>query len=289
MPTTESALNADRTDTAGTAPRPVVLCADDYAVHAAASEGILDLARQRRLGATSVMVLSPRWPVDAVPLRDVRGHLDVGLHLDFTSSMAFDAGWGRSLGGMMARTLWPLGASLRQQWREAIERQCDAFEQHWQHAPNHVDGHQHVQQFAGLRDLLLGVLTRRYALQRPWLRVSQVAQPGLKAAIITSWGAQPWSHQLRSAGWRGLTPLRGAYDFTGGREAYARRMREWLTQARVDGGVIMCHPARRVEPDDAIGAARVWEYDYLASDALAHDLSAAGVFVARGGALHFPS
>jgi hypothetical protein len=66
-------------------------------------------------------------------------------------------------------------------------------------------------------------------------------------------------------------------------------MREWLTQARVDGGVIMCHPARRVEPDDAIGAARVWEYDYLASDALAHDLSAAGVYVARGGALHFPS
>jgi predicted glycoside hydrolase/deacetylase ChbG (UPF0249 family) len=265
-----------------------VLCADDYAVHAPASTGILALARQRRLSATSVMVLSPRWPVDVSPLRELRDHLDVGLHLDFTSSMACEAGWGRTLGGMMWRTLWPLGSALRVQWREAIERQCDAFEHHWQHAPDHVDGHQHVQQFAGLRELLLEVLTRRYD-RRPWLRVSQVAQPDVKAAIITRWGAQPWTQMLHAAGWRGLAPLRGAYDFSGGQNAYAQRMRGWLAQAHADGGMIMCHPARGVESADAIGAARAWEYDYLSSDAFAHDLSAAGLVLTRGSALHFPS
>jgi predicted glycoside hydrolase/deacetylase ChbG (UPF0249 family) len=285
MPTNATPRFADRTDVGGALARPVVVCADDYAVHAPASAGIVELARHHRLSATSVMVLSPRWCDDAAPLREVRDQLDVGLHLDFTSPMACAAGVGRSLGGMMWRTLWPLGSALRQQWRDAIERQCDAFEQHWRHAPDHVDGHQHVQQFAGLRELVLEVLQRRYHRQ-PWLRVSRVAQADLKAAIITRWGARPWAQRLQAAGWRGVTPLRGAYDFTGGHQAYAQRMRGWLLQAQQDGGLIMCHPALSAEAGDAIGQARVWEFEYLSSDDFAHDLRAAGLHLVRGSALH---
>ena len=291
MPTPESPRSDDRTDAGRSRPGSLVLCADDYAVHAPASAGIVELARRQRLSATSVMVLSPRWATDAAPLRELRDQIDVGLHLDFTSPMACAAGFGRSLGSMMWRTLWPLGTALRQQWREAIEQQCDAFEQHWHHAPDHVDGHQHVQQFAGLRDLLLEVLQHRYGRddRRAWLRVSRVKQPDGKAAIITRWGAQPWAQQLQAAGWCGLAPLRGVYDFTGGRDAYAQRMRGWLSQAGLDGGMIMCHPAQSEDAADTIGAARVWEYDYLSSDAFTHDLSAAGLHLVRGSALHLSS
>lgn len=291
MPTVESSRADNRTDAGRALPSSLLLCADDYAVHAPASAGIVDLARQQRLSATSVMVLSPRWATDAAPLRELRDQIDVGLHLDFTSPMACAAGFGRSLGSMMWRTLWPLGEALRLQWREAIERQCDAFERHWHHAPDHLDGHQHVQQFAGLRDLVLEVMQRRYGQdeRRAWLRVSQVGQPEMKAAIITCWGAQPWARQLQSAGWHGLAPLRGAYDFTGGRDNYRQRMRAWLSQARLDGGMIMCHPAQSVQAEDEIGIARVWEYEYLASDAFAHDLSAAGLHLVRGRALHLLS
>ena len=291
MPTVPIPRSDDRTDAARALPGHLVLCADDYAVHAPASAGIVELARRQRLSATSVMALSSRWAEDAAPLRDLRDQIDVGLHLDFTSPMACAAGFGRSLAGLMWRTSWPLGEARRQQWREAIERQCDAFELHWHHAPDHVDGHQHVQQFAGLRDLLLEVMQRRYGGhdRRPWLRVSRVGQPGYKAAIITRWGAQPWTRQLQSAGWSGLSPLRGAYDFTGGQDSYRQRMRAWLSQARLDGGMIMCHPAQSRQAEDEIGVARVWEYAYLSSDAFAHDLSAAGMQLVRGSALHFPS
>ena len=291
MPTNQPAHSDDRTDAGRELPGPLVLCADDYAVHAPASAGILELARRQRLSATSVMVLSPRWAEDAAPLRELRDQIDVGLHLDFTSPMACDAGFGRSVGGMMWRSLWPLGQSLRQQWREAIEQQCDAFEHHWRHAPDHMDGHQHVQQFPGLRDLVLEVLQHRYGHgeRRAWLRVSRVGQSDVKAAIITRWGAQLWARQLKAAGWRGLAPLRGAYDFTGGRDLYARRMRGWLSQARLDGGMIMCHPAKSVYPGDDIGDARAWEYEYLSSDVFAHDLSATGLQLVRGSALHLPS
>ena len=282
MPTPPTRSPADRADTAQTG---LVLCADDYSVHAPASAGILDLARRQRLSATSVMVLSPRWPADAAPLREVRDQVDVGLHLDFTSPMACAAGHGRSLGALMLRCTWPLDTALQQQWRTAIERQCDAFEQHWQQAPDHLDGHQHVQQFAGLRELLLAVLTRRYD-KRPWLRVSRVAQSGLKPAIIRLWGAGAWQQQLQAAGWLGVGPLRGAYGFDGGEQAYAQRMRQWLQAARADGGLVMCHPAQQVVSDDPIGAARAWEYAYLSSNAFAHDLQAAGVRLVRGSALH---
>jgi predicted glycoside hydrolase/deacetylase ChbG (UPF0249 family) len=154
-----------------------------------------------------------------------------------------------------------------------------------------MDGHQHVQQFPGLRDLVLEVLQHRYGHceRRAWLRVSRVGQSDVKATIITRWGAQLWAQQLKAAGWRGLAPLRGAYDFTGGRDSYARRMRGWLSQAHLDGGMIMCHPAQSVYAGDDIGDARVWEYEYLSSDAFAHDLSATGLQLVRGSALHLSS
>ncbi len=176
----------------------VVLCADDYALNASVSQGIVNLARTKRLSATSVMTLSPRWSDDAPALRELRGVIDVGLHLDWTSEFAQQAGHGNSLGAVMWQSL--RGALHAGAVREAIERQLDAFELHWQAAPDHVDGHQHVQQFSGVREVLVEVLQKRYGLKahRPWLRVSKVAQSDVKSHIITWMGASSllqWAEQ----------------------------------------------------------------------------------------------
>ena len=80
----------------------LVLCADDFALHAPASEGIAELAGAGHLSATSVMTLSPRWPRDVRWLEPLRGQLDVGLHLDWTSEFAEQAGHGMSLARTMA-------------------------------------------------------------------------------------------------------------------------------------------------------------------------------------------
>jgi predicted glycoside hydrolase/deacetylase ChbG (UPF0249 family) len=155
----------------------VVVCADDYALNAPTSQGIVALSVLGRISATSVMSLSPRWAEDAAALSEVRERLDVGLHLDWTSSFAEDAGHGRGLGVVMARAMLRLFRQKAVQ--EEIERQLDAFETHWQATPDHLDGHQHVQQFPVFRDALAEVLVRRYGTcsQRPWVRVSRVAQP----------------------------------------------------------------------------------------------------------------
>ena len=270
-----------------TAPPPaikgVILCADDFAIHASASEGIADLAVAGRLSATSAMVLSPRWPQDVALLLPLRGQLDVGLHLDWTSDFALAAGHGLPLKAAMLKAL--LGGFDPAAARTVIDRQLDAFEAHWQAPPDFVDGHQHVQQFAGIRQALVQALSSRYGSSsvKPYLRVSRPA-PGvsdLKSRIIASMGANAIEKIAGQANLACSTALLGIYYFSGPPTRYAQLMKGWL-QGPPAGSLIMCHPARQAEAGDAIGLARAQEYAYLRSAQFADALAEAGVLLVRG-------
>ena len=263
--------------------KDVVLCADDYALNAPVSQGIVALVVLGRLSATSVMSLSPRWAEDAVALRDVRERLDVGVHLDWTSRFAIDAGHGSGLGAVMARAA--LRLYKQKSIEDEIDRQLDAFEAHWQAVPDHIDGHQHVQQFAVFRHALAEVLMRRYGreAQRPWLRVSQVAQPGLKAQVISAMGAQELQRWAQANQWPRVGPLLGAYGFDGSMDDYARHMQAWLANLPQDKpALIMCHPAVSAQADDEIGAARKCEFAYLAGHDFVQHMFDASVRLVRG-------
>ncbi|MEY4755436.1 MAG: hypothetical protein RJA34_334 [Pseudomonadota bacterium] len=267
------------------AERRLVLCADDFAVHDNASIGIAKLATLGRLSATSAMVLSPRWPTDVALLRELRGHIDVGLHLDWTSEFAIAAGHGMSLGRAMAKSV--LGGFDRVTARREIERQLQLFDQHWGAPPDHIDGHQHVQQFAGLRDALLDVLREamqnRWAGAVPYLRISRApaGQADIKARIIAAMGAQALQVRATAAGVPVAPALSGIYNFDGDGPGYARHMQHWL-RTTPHHGIIMCHPALGVASNDPIGPARDREYHYLASPDFAHALVEAGVVLGRG-------
>ena len=255
----------------------VILCADDFALIAPVSEGIAALARAGRLSATSAMVLSPRWAADAALLRELRGHIDVGLHLDWTSGFARAAGHGLSLSSAMRKAV--LGGFDQAAARTVIARQLDAFESIWQAPPDHIDGHQHVQQFAGIRQALVAAVQSRYAPgHKPYFRLSTgaAADKGLKTRIISAMGARALARLAGAAGIACAPALSGIYDFSGGAQRYARLMEQWLRDAP-EGGIIMCHPAARAEAGDEIGAARAWEHDFLAGDAFAQALARAGV------------
>jgi len=260
-----------------------ILCADDFAVHQSASEGIAELARLQRISATSAMVLSPRWAQDVALLQDLRGKIDVGLHLDWTSEFAQAAGHGLSLGAAMRRAV--LGGFDLAQAAGVIERQLDLFELHWQALPDYVDGHQHVQQFAGIRQALVSVLLRRYGSMpvKPYLRLSRppAGTADLKGRVIAWMGASALEKIAIDAGIKRATALLGIHDFSGTPAHYARLMARWLAQAP-PGAIIMCHPAQACEPGDEIGVSRVQEFAYLAGMAFPQALRAAGVVLARG-------
>jgi len=261
----------------------VIICADDFAVNQSASLGIARLARLGRISATSVMVLSPRWSRDAALLQDLRGVLDVGLHLDWTSVFARAAGHGLSLGAAMRHAL--LGGFDQTQAKRVIEHQLDLFEAHWGAAPDYVDGHQHVQQFAGIREALVAVLACRYAApaDKPYLRVSR-APPGaadFKSRVIAWMGASALERIADSAGIQRATGLLGAYNFAASAERHAALMARWLAKSPA-GAILMCHPAQAAEPDDEIGLARVQEFAYLGSAEFSAALALTRVKAQRG-------
>ena len=267
------------------AQKSIVLCADDYALNGSVSQGIVALAKQARLSATSVMALSPLWQQLAPALRELQGTIDVGLHLDWTSEFAQQAGWGQGLAAVMWRSL--SGGLDAPRVREAIERQFDAFETVWQAPPDHVDGHQHIQQFDGLREVLCEVLLRRYgqSKQKPWLRISQTHQAGFKGALISWMGANSLSGWANTQNWPVVSPLLGVYGFDGTMDGYAQRMQGWLADAAhlETTALIMCHPALQGEQGDAIGSARANEFAYLSSDEFVAHLNQAQVQLVRGG------
>jgi chitin disaccharide deacetylase len=242
----------------------VLLCADDFAYNSACSQAIAQLAEAGKIQATSAMVLSPRWAQDVALLRPLRGRISVGLHLDWTSDFALAAGHGMSLGSAMLRAV--AGGFSAQKARAVIAQQLDQFEAHWGSAPDHVDGHQHVQQFAGIRQALVQEVVRRYPQSPPWLRISDPVhdQKILKAMVLRALGAAPLKALAKQAGLPCRPFLAGIYNFRGGQTYYGELLSHWQRDAP-QGTVIMCHPATRAEAGDSIGPARVWEYAALAT------------------------
>ncbi len=264
-------------------PKRIIICADDFAINASVSLGIAALAAQGRISAASVMVLSPRWAQDASLLRPVCDRIDVGLHLDWTSSCAQSSGHGMSLEAAMCRAV--LGGFDVSRSRAVIDKQLDLFERHWHRPPDYVDGHQHVQQFSGIRSALVEVLTHRYAGLpcRPYLRISRpprgAAYP--KARLIALMGADALIRIAHHAQLTGVTSLLGVYDFAGGASRFGTLMVQWLAQIP-NGGIIMCHPAQAAEPGDALGVARWQEFVYLGGIQFLADLQCASAELARG-------
>lgn len=263
--------------------KAVIVCADDFAANASVSRGIATLALKGRISATSVMVLSPHWIHDVAYLQDVRQTIDVGLHLDWTSSFAIAAGHGLPLGKAMRRA-WLGGFDITQASVQ-IERQLDSFESRWQAPPDYLDGHQHVQQFAGIRQALVQVLARRYGSMpaQPYLRISRAptGAADLKARVIALMGADALEKIAANARLASARALSGIYNFSGTSADYARHMQRWLAQTPT-GGIIMCHPAQAAEAGDELGVARLHEYNYLASSEFTDALQQAQVVITRG-------
>ncbi len=268
--------------------RTLAVCVDDYGLHDGINTAVLDLALNGRITATSCMVGAPAWKGGLQALRRLRddGRIDIGLHLDLTEH-PFDAGCRQPL-----RSLILLAGARRidhQRLRTEIRAQFEAFEYAMGSPPDHVDGHQHIHQLPGVRDLLMEVLMQRDAAVRPWLRSTRrPAGPGLpingrfKPWVIERLGGAAFDRLARDHVFRQNHHLLGVYDFARAALPYRQRLEAWLAIAQ-DGDLLMCHPSAGAADVDAISAARLNEYQTLSGPALPGLLAHAGVRLARLG------
>jgi chitin disaccharide deacetylase len=250
--------------------KKIIINADDAGMHPEVDRAIVELAEKGIVSSASVMSLgSP----DEDALNAMADHgVDLGLHLDLTSVFAnrrYDTAY--SVKSLIAaawrRHLDP--AHLR----NVISEQLDRFEQAAGMPPGFIDGHEHVHQFPVIREALFGVLGERYSRQRFSIRSTKPARwRGAKAAVIAFLGAPEMMRQARAGGHRCNSDFAGVYDFNPTTHL-PRLWSGWMHSMRSDGGLIMCHPARSLPDDDPIGAARLREFRFLASDECAELLN----------------
>ena len=275
------------------APIPFVLGADDYGVSPGVGAGIRELLEQRRLSATSCLVVSPHFAAEAPALRGLRHDADIGLHLALTQFAPLGAMPRLAPNGKLPDTdrlilLALCGRLNASEIGREIDRQIDAFEHALGRAPDYVDGHHHVQQLPVVRETLLA----RYGTRLPAgtaLRVcaepfGAILRRGVassRALVISALGRG----LRRRAGAAGVPANRrfaGVRDFTEA-ASYRDLFRRFIAGSP-RGLAVMCHPGH---PDAALAALdrvtdpRQGEYDYLAGEEFPQDLAAAGLRLGR--------
>ncbi|MHA3098365.1 ChbG/HpnK family deacetylase [Acinetobacter brisouii] len=246
----------------------VCYCADDFALHPSISTAIIKLIAQQRLHATSCMTQSPDWSQAAQQLKPYAAQADLGLHLNFTHAFD-DTTVAFPLNTLMVKA-W-LRLLDRQQIRNSIAEQWNAFIEALGQAPDFIDGHQHVHQFPVIREVLIEFLKEQNF--NGWvrnLRHTLVVSPyQFKTYMLMQLGSATLNHLCMQNNFKQNQFFAGIYDFQ--QIDYAHLNQKWLSQAQ-DNLLIMCHPAQNLIKDtDPITIARLQEYRYLASEQFAID------------------
>ena len=277
-------------------PRPVILCADDFALTEGVSEGILRLADTRRLTAISCMTASPLWRSLAGRLDPIEDRCDIGLHLTLTDLEPLGplprlapAGRLPRLGRLMAAAF--AGALDAAEVRDELRRQWDAFVAARGRPPDFVDGHRHVHLLPGVREAVLDLATIAGRERRPYLRVcweapGQVLARGIavsKALFLCSLSI-PLRRDVGRLGLAANDSFRGVHAFDAAAD-YPGLFPRFLA-GRACRPLVMCHPGfvdTRLHAVDAVTDQRRREYDYFASERFLADLEDAGCHLARFG------
>ncbi|MDB5953451.1 ChbG/HpnK family deacetylase [Ramlibacter sp.] len=251
----------DPSEASSSMPQPrLTVCVDDFGLDAGIHRAALGLAALGRLGAVSCMVAAPAWREAAKATAELAPwRVGVGLHLDLTE-YTVDPRCRGSLPEWLARSA--LGRIDTLRLRAEIEAQCDRFESAVGRAPAHVDGHQHVHQLPGVREVLISVLASRYR-ELPWVRSTRVPPAaGGKARVIQALGEHGLRQLCAATGIAQNRHLLGVYGFHGGADRYLALLTTWLRSAG-DGDLLMCHPSVGGGAA-AFTAARRCEFDVLA-------------------------
>jgi len=247
--------------------RRICLTADDFGLHAGVDTAIRELVEAGRLQAFGCMVGARNWPSQIAWLRALRKpDADMGLHLDLTEfPIAHPA---QGLGRLIAQAY--AGQLDHRSVRTELRRQLDTFEEALGHAPDYLDGHQHVHQLPCIREQLIEELGSRYVpTQRPWLRCTVPAKTlpirlRIKAGVIATLGGRTLRQMATKQGYAMNSALLGVYGFDRPAAGYQALLEHWLAAAP-DQALLMCHPATLAEASDPIAQARLAEYQVLAS------------------------
>jgi chitin disaccharide deacetylase len=271
------------------------LIADDYAMTAGVSRGIVRLLEHGRISGAGAMTNRPHWKGWSNAFRGFSGSADLGVHLNLTLGKPLT-----TMTGFAPNNVFPAigdvtkaALSLRLPMEELeaeIDAQLDAFENAMDARPDFIDGHQHVHGLPGVRRAFFAVLSRRYAKgTRPWLRdpsdtLANVVRRGrnMQKALAVAGLTSGMAASARKHGFLTNDTFAGfsAFDPT---LDFATDFASYLVNPGTRH-LVMCHPGEvddELRGLDPVVETRPQELAFFLSDQASDLASAAGLRLTR--------
>ncbi|CEG58673.1 ChbG/HpnK family deacetylase [Legionella fallonii] len=253
--------------------KTIVLCADDFGINPGVSVGILKLADRQRLSAVSCMANMPDFNLHAHDLCAVKDKVQTGLHFNLTEGFLLAEPHQRcfSLNALLMKShlRWVNPLSIANEFNT----QLDHYISMMGGLPDFIDGHQHMHQFPGIRQVILKIYKQRLQAHGTFIRSTfpSISLPPyrFKAQILAVTGGRALSSALKKSNISHNDCFSGIYDFNPGSN-YRDLFRQWMSLIPTNT-LIMCHPGEGMDNADAIAAARRIEMDYFLSDAFLED------------------
>lgn len=269
-------------------PQIFKLCADDYGLSPAVSEGIRNALAAKRLSATSAMTNRAGWPQAAHALSKIDHKAEIGVHLNLTLGAPL-----QPMAQFAPQNFPSIGAIIRSaragslpeaEVRAEIARQLNAFEDAMGAPPDFIDGHQHVHILPYIRTWLLEELSRRNVPEHFWIRDSgdalwRILWRGTQwtKACVVSYLARHFAQDCAQFGFETNGSFAGFSAF----DAAADYRDEFAAALRAAGPrhLIMCHPGHvddELAALDPVQVTRETELAFLLSDDFTTALDKAG-------------
>lgn len=249
------------------------LCADDYGYNHAVSLGIRDLIANNRINATSCLVNMPDFSTQAADLKALSISAYTGLHINFTEGRLLSSSEKKPLALTELILKSHAGVIDTAFISREIQAQLDVFESTFHRLPDFIDGHQHVHQLPGIRQVFLKIYKERLpatCLVRSTFPQVFLNQFFMKVLAIAATGGWYFSRMLKKQQILHNAQFSGVYNFAQDVD-YRSLFRQWLA-AIDDKALIMCHPGfSQAATNDAIARTRLTEYLYFASEAYLQD------------------
>jgi chitin disaccharide deacetylase len=270
------------------------LCADDYGISTAVDVAIRDLVVRGRLNATSVLVVAPSFCRSEATALDILNsaapRVAIGLHLTLTApfrplSVRFEPLTDGAFPPLAAMLRHAVTRRLRHQSLVAeITSQLHRFLATFGHAPDFIDGHQHVHLFPQIGEALLDVV--RKLAPNAWVRqcgrvVPLAARFADRKGLLLDILSRRFRRRAAALGVRTNPAFAGTYDFNDDAD-FAQLFPRFL-ESLPDGGVVMCHPGfidAELQRLDPLTTLREKEYAFFAGDSFPAVLAARGMELA---------
>jgi chitin disaccharide deacetylase len=284
-------------DSGNAAPsRRIWLCADDYGISPSVDAGIRDLIVRGRINATSVMVVAPslhRSEALALSiLNSGESRVSIGLHLTLSAPFnPLSTTFTPLRNGAFLSLKATMAAALLHRFKpnvleDEIRSQLRMFLHSFGHAPDFIDGHQHVHLLPQVRDAVLKVA--KEAARDIWVRQCGRVLPlpfserlGNPKALVLDVLSQSFRRRAEALNIPTNPAFAGAYGFHD--ETNFATLFPRFLDGLPDGSVVMCHPGfvdAELQRLDPLTTLREREYAFFVDDSFPRLLAAHGVALA---------